>query len=82
MTDRQTRDENSSGSIFTPRQIIGLIALALFLAFAFQNSPQGEIGLLWLNISAPIWAFFIIIFALGWIAGWVSHGRSKNPKNR
>lgn len=77
MTDRRTSDENSSGSIFTPRLILGLIAIALFLALVFQNSAQGEIGFLSLNMTAPIWSFFIIIFALGWIAGWFSHGRSK-----
>ena len=77
MTDNRTNDENSRRSILTPRLIIGLAAVAVFLIFVFQNSAQGEIGLLWFNTTAPVWAFFIIVFALGWIAGWFSHSRSK-----
>ncbi|MGH8953164.1 MAG: LapA family protein [Acidimicrobiia bacterium] len=73
MTDNRPKEP---GSIFTPRLLIGLAAVALFLVFVFQNSAQGEIGLLWFNATAPVWAFFIIVFALGWIAGWFSHRRS------
>jgi hypothetical protein len=42
-----------------------------------QNSTQAEIGFLWFGVTAPVWAYFLIVFALGWVAGWVSHGRSR-----
>lgn len=76
MTTKQ-RDENSNGSIVTPRLIIGVVSPALLLAFVVQNSAQSEIGFLWFNVAAAVWTFFIIIFALGWISGWFSYGRSK-----
>lgn len=77
MSDTRPDERDSKGSIFTPRLLIGLGAVALFLIFVFQNSAKGEIGLLWFNATAPIWAFFIIVFALGWTAGWFSHRRTK-----
>lgn len=53
---------NQNGSIFTPRFLIGLAAVALFLVFVFQYSAKGDIGRLWFNATAPVWAFFIIVF--------------------
>ena len=76
MSDDGTNWE-SSGSRFSSKQIIGLVAVAVFLVFVFQNSAQGEIGFLWFNAQLPVWVFFLIVFALGWIAGWFAHGRSK-----
>jgi hypothetical protein len=78
MADRQTPDEGSgSGSFVTPRLLIGLGSLILLLFFVLQNSAQAEIGFLWFGVTAPVWAYFLIVFALGWLAGWVSHGRSR-----
>jgi uncharacterized integral membrane protein len=78
MTSGQTPAESSgSGSILTPRLIIGLGSLILLLLFVHQNSAQAEIGFLWFGVTAPVWAYFLIVFALGWLAGWVSHGRSR-----
>jgi uncharacterized integral membrane protein len=73
MTDDRPGDPTPPTSLFTPRVIIGLGAVALFLIFVFQNSAQAELGLLWFNTTAPVWAFFTIMFALGWVAGWFSH---------
>jgi uncharacterized integral membrane protein len=78
MANRRTSDESSrSGSMITPRLIVGLGSLVLLLLFVLQNSAQAEIGLLWFGVTAPVWAYFLIVFALGWVAGWVSHGRSR-----
>lgn len=58
-----------------PGLIIGLVALVLFLVFIFQNTEETTVTFLWMELTLAEWIYFVVIFLLGAIVGWVGRWR-------
>jgi uncharacterized integral membrane protein len=68
--DRTAELRRGDGTGFlTGGRIVALVAVALVVLFAVQNSASGEIAFLWFSFELPIWVYFVIMFVLGWITG-------------
>lgn len=62
----------------SPAQWVGLVIAILALIFVLMNRASAEITLLWMHLSGPTWLILLIVFAVGWLAGWLT--TRKNTK--
>lgn len=61
-------------------RIASLVALVLFIIFVLQNTDEGTVEFLWMDLTLPAWIYLVVIFALGVIVGWFSKMRSIKRK--
>ncbi len=57
----------------SPAMIIAAIILILAVVFIFQNTDTSDVSFLWLDLSAPTWVWFFILFLVGVAVGWFGH---------
>ena len=55
----------------TPRWIAGISIAAVCLIFVFSNTGDATLKFLWLNLTAPGWAFLFTLLGGGFISGWL-----------
>jgi uncharacterized integral membrane protein len=53
--------------------IIAAIILILAAVFIFQNTDTSAVSFLWLELEAPTWVWFFILFLVGVAVGWFGH---------
>jgi uncharacterized integral membrane protein len=56
-----------------PAMIIAAFILILAVIFIFQNTDTSAVSFLWLELEAPTWVWFFILFLVGVAAGWFGH---------
>ncbi|MGW4477065.1 LapA family protein [Rhodococcus triatomae] len=71
-----TTHRNPVLSRMTPGRWLALALVVLAVIFIFQNTATTSISLAWLTIDAALWLVLLVVFAIGWIAGWLL-GRRK-----
>ena len=57
----------------SPGMIVAAIVLILALVLTFQNTARSDVKFLWLELEAPTWAWFLILFLVGTATGWFAH---------
>lgn len=83
MSDEGIRDraaELERGPTMSAGRIASLVALVLFIIFVLQNTDEGTVEFLWMDLTLPAWIYLVVIFALGVIVGWFSKMRSIKRK--
>ncbi len=70
MTDSTTQ-KKSLLSRMTPGRWLALVLVVLAVIFIFQNTATASISLAWFTIDAPLWLVLLVVFAIGWVAGWL-----------
>jgi uncharacterized integral membrane protein len=67
------------GFRLTPRWIAGITIAAVCLVFVFSNTGEATLKFLWLNLTAPGWAFLFTLLGGGFLSGWlVARSRYKS----
>jgi uncharacterized integral membrane protein len=56
-----------------PGSIVGASIVVLALIFSFQNTETSIVEFLWMDLDAPIWVWFLMLFVLGIATGWLAH---------
>lgn len=64
-------EQVQSGFRLTPRWIVGISIAIASLIFVFSNRAETSLRFLWLELSAPTWVFLVILFAGGFLSGWL-----------
>jgi uncharacterized integral membrane protein len=62
------------------RFVVGLAIVAGFLVFIFQNTADTQLRFLWLEFTMPIWGLALMLFAGGFIVGWLVNVRRAKRK--
>lgn len=75
MTNR-TSEKRSPLSKMTPGRWLALVLVVLAAIFIFQNTASTTVQLFGVSIQTPLWFTLLVVFVIGWIAGWLS-GRRK-----
>lgn len=57
-------------------QWVALVLTVLAAVFIIQNRGRVTIGILQVDITAPMWLVLLVMFAVGWLAGWLTRRRS------
>lgn len=57
----------------SPGMIVAVIVVILAVVFIFQNTATSSVKFLWLDLEAPTWVWFFILFLIGVAAGWLGH---------
>ncbi len=57
----------------SPGMIIAVIVVILAGIFIFQNTDTSSASFLWLDLEAPTWVWFFILFLIGVAVGWLAH---------
>ena len=57
----------------TPAMIVAAIIVVLAAIFIFQNTASSDVSFLWLDLVAPTWVWFFILFLVGVAVGWFAH---------
>ncbi|QXF83301.1 LapA family protein [Rhodococcus pyridinivorans] len=55
----------------TPRRALAAVLVPLAALFVLQNRNSTSIDLFWISLQAPLWLVLVIIFAVGWVAGFL-----------
>ena len=59
---------------FGPPQWLGLVLVAIAIAFIAQNRSDVSVALLWVTVSAPLWLVLALIslvaFGAGYLLAW------------
>lgn len=58
-------------SWLTPRTVIAVVLVVLAALFILQNRNSTSIHLFWMSVQAPLWLVLVVIFAVGWVAGFL-----------
>ena len=74
--------EPEARSSVSPGVVIALIAVALIVIFVFQNMDSTGITVLWWQAVTPLWLLALVIFALGFLAGYLVKTRRVRRKRR
>lgn len=69
----KTRGSGKAPSSFrlSPRTIIATVLVLVAVLFIAQNRNSTTIELLWFSVQAPLWLVLVIIFVIGWVAGFL-----------
>ena len=57
----------------SPWLVIGVVLVALVVIGGFQNTKATDVDFLWLNVEAPLWVWFVVLFFLGLGVGWIAN---------
>ena len=57
----------------SPGMIFAVIVVILAGVFIFQNTESSSASFLWLDLEAPTWVWFFILFLVGVAVGWFGH---------
>ncbi|HEX9762991.1 MAG TPA: LapA family protein [Acidimicrobiia bacterium] len=87
MDDGPVRDvgdmmEPEARSGVSPGVVIALIAIALVVIFVLQNMDSTNITVLWWDAETPLWLLALVIFALGFLAGYLVKTRRVRRKRK
>ncbi|MBS9371243.1 hypothetical protein GON09_000187 [Rhodococcus sp. B50] len=55
----------------TPRRVFAAVLVLLAALFVLQNRNSTSIDLFWISLQAPLWLVLVVIFAVGWLAGFL-----------
>ena len=65
---------DQAGTEGPPWKLLALLVVIVLLAiFFFQNDSRASVSFLWLDLSAPTWVWFFILFLVGVAVGWFGH---------
>lgn len=64
-------ETSSNRTYFTPRRIIALVVVAVFLVFIAQNRTTASIQFLLVEVSGPLWLTLLVTFVLGGAVTWL-----------
>lgn len=53
----------------SPKLIGAIVIAVLALIFVFQNTARGQVRFLFWTVTAPAWAWLLVIFVAGLIVG-------------
>lgn len=53
----------------SPKAIGAVVIAVLALIFVFQNTARGQVRFLFWTVTAPAWAWLLVIFVAGLIVG-------------
>ena len=53
--------------------VIAVILIVLVVIGGFQNRDSSDVDFLWLQFSAPLWVWFLVLFLLGLGVGWIAN---------
>lgn len=69
----KTQGADARGRSFrlTPRRVLAVVLILLAAVFVLQNRRSTSIELFWLSVQAPLWLVLVVIFAVGWVAGFL-----------
>ncbi len=69
---KQTRSAAPRRSFrVTPRRVLAVVLVLLAALFVLQNRNTTSIDLFWISLQAPLWLVLVVIFAIGWVAGFL-----------
>ncbi len=69
---KQTRSAAPRRSFrVTPRRVLAAVLVLLAVLFVLQNRNSTSIDLFWISLQAPLWLVLVVIFAVGWLAGFL-----------
>ncbi|MCD2110692.1 MULTISPECIES: LapA family protein [Rhodococcus] len=69
---KQTRSAAPRRSFrVTPRRVLAVVLVLLAALFVLQNRNSTSIDLFWISLQAPLWLVLVVIFAVGWVAGFL-----------
>ncbi|SMG53408.1 Protein of unknown function [Rhodococcus rhodochrous J3] len=69
---KQTRSAAPRRSFqVTPRRVLAAVLVLLAALFVLQNRKSTSIDLFWISLQAPLWLVLVVIFAVGWVAGFL-----------
>jgi len=74
--------EPEARSSVSPGVVIALIAVALVVVFVFQNMDSTGITVLWWEAETPLWLLALVVFTLGFLAGYLVKTRRARRKRR
>jgi uncharacterized integral membrane protein len=66
-----TSTEQERQSYFTPRRIVALVILVLFVVFAVQNGESATVSVLLIEVTGPLWLTLLLSFLLGGAVTWL-----------
>ncbi|MEE2034161.1 LapA family protein [Rhodococcus chondri] len=69
----KTRGSGKTPSSFrlSLRTIIAAVLVLLAVLFIAQNRNSTRIELFWFSVQAPLWFVLVLIFVVGWVAGFL-----------
>jgi len=65
------RGDGGGRGRLSPKVIGAGIALVLALVFVLQNTSKTTVEFLWMSFDVGTWFLLVVMFALGWLAGWL-----------
>jgi uncharacterized integral membrane protein len=57
----------------SPVLVIAVILIVLVVIGGFQNTDSSDVDFLWMDFSAPLWVWFLVLFLLGLAVGWIAN---------
>ncbi|MXQ75439.1 DUF1049 domain-containing protein [Rhodococcus rhodochrous] len=51
--------------------MLAAVLVLLAALFVLQNRNSTSIDLFWISLQAPLWLVLVVIFAVGWVAGFL-----------
>lgn len=63
-----------------PAHWIALILVVLAIVFVMQNRGAVSIDLFWISVASPLWLTLVLMFAVGWLSGYLTAGRAETAR--
>ena len=61
----------------SPRTIVAAALTIVAAIFILQNRNSASLDLFWVSVQAPLWLTLVVVFAVGWAAGFLIARRNK-----
>lgn len=78
--DQVIENKHSDRKPASPRLLAGIAIVVLALIFVFQNTDKGKIHFFFWDITAPAWAWLLILFGAGVAVGSLFPWLRRKPK--
>lgn len=72
--------EPSFWSKINPSHWLALILAVVAILFVLQNRQEVSADLFWVSVQSPLWLILIVMFAIGWLSGYLATRRRTNAK--
>lgn len=77
MTESNSHPSSRSPGLLTPRRIVALVSVALFVLLIVTNRQSVTMNLLLIDVTGPLWLMLVTVFGLGAAVAWLWIGRRR-----
>jgi uncharacterized integral membrane protein len=70
-----TEPKKSLISRMTLARWVSLVLVIVAVVFIFQNTATTSIQLFWVSVETPLWFTLLVVFVVGWLAGFLTGRR-------